>query len=143
MIRRTLGQEGVRRKTGGGFTAVELMVTLAVIGLIAAIAYPAYTDFIERSRRSEAMEALQNLSTLQEQYYNDNKAYSTSLGPLGMSPTTANAYYQLSIVVTGTVAGTVQSYTLRASALGSQAGDTDCATMQIDSNGNKSPAGCW
>jgi len=126
-----------------GFTAVELMVTVTVIAIIAAIAYPAYTDFIQRSRRSEAMEALQNLSTLQEQYYNDNKAYSNSLPALGMSATTANAYYRLSIAVTGTVAGTIQSYTLRASALGSQAGDTDCATMQIDSNGNKAPSGCW
>ena len=122
---------------------VELLVTIAVIGVLAAIAYPAYTDFVERSRRSEAQEALKNLATLQEQFYNDNKEYSNSLAVLGMPATTENDYYQLSITVAATVAGTIQSYRLNATALPPQTGDTDCLTIQFDSNGAKTPAECW
>lgn len=128
---------------GPGFTLVELMVTVVVIGIIAAIAYPAYTDFVERSRRSEATEALQNLATLQEQYYNDNKAYTGSMGVLGMPTTTENDYYTLSITPGAAVGGTVQSYTLSANAQGPQASDTECATIQLDSGGDKTPAACW
>ncbi len=119
------------------------MVVLAVIGLSIAIAYPAYTEFIERSRRSEATEALQNMATLQGQFYNDNKEYSNDPGALGMPATTENGYYQLSIAVGAPVDGTIQSYTLSASAQGLQSGDTECATIQLDSSGNKTPGECW
>lgn len=126
-----------------GFTLVELMVTVAVIGIIAAIAYPAYTEFVERSRRSEATEALQNMATLQEQYYYHNKAYTGSLGDLDMPATTENDYYALSITTGAAVGGTIQTYTLTATAQGRQASDTECATIQLSSEGDKTPPGCW
>lgn len=129
-----------------GFTLVELIVTVVVIGIIAAIAYPAYTDFVERSRRSEATEALQNLATLQEQYYNDNKEYSDESNPevdLDMPEFTENGYYKLENFPGAAVDGTVQSYTLTATAQGLQASDTACATIQLNSNGDKSPSDCW
>lgn len=126
-----------------GFTLVELMVAVVVIGIIAAIAYPAYTEFVERSRRSEATEALQNMATLQEQYYYHNKAYTGSLGDLDMPATTENGYYALSITAGAAVGGTVQSYTLTATAQGQQASDADCATIQLSSDGDKTPSGCW
>lgn len=130
-------------RSSRGFTLLELMVTVAVIGIIAAIAYPAYTEFVERSRRSEATEALQNMATLQEQYYYHNKAYTGSLGDLDMPATTENGYYALSVTAGPAVDGTVQSYTLTATAQGRQASDTACATIQLDSDGDKTPADCW
>lgn len=138
-----LSESLTESRASPGFTTIELMVVVVVIGIIAAIAYPAYTDFVERSRRSEATEALQNLSTLQEQYYNDNKAYTGNLSDLGMPVTTENDYYQLSIPAGATVDGTLQSYTLRANAIGVQASDTECATIQLNSGGGKTPAECW
>jgi len=126
-----------------GFTAVELLVTLAVIGVIVAIAYPAYTDFVERSRRSEAAEALQNLATLQEQFYNDNKSYTDDLDALGLPATTENAYYTLSVTLGAPVDGTVQSYILNANALPPQTADTECTLIRLDSDGTKTPAACW
>lgn len=138
------GTSGPRRSTrDAGFTLVELMVTVAVIAIVLAIAYPAYTEFVERSRRSEATEALQNMATLQEQYYFHNKAYTGSLADLGMPAQTENGYYQLSITAGAAVGGTIQSYTLRATASGRQASDTECATIQLASNGAKTPAHCW
>lgn len=141
----TPGASGMIRppRSGTGFTLVELMVAVVVLGIILAIAYPTYTDFVERSRRSEATEALQNLSTLQEQYYNDNKAYTGNLSDLGMPVNTENDYYQLSIPAGATVDGTLQSYTLRANAIGAQASDTECATIQLNSDGDKTPGNCW
>lgn len=126
-----------------GFTLIELMVAVAVLGVIMAIAYPAYTDFVERSRRAEAREALQNVATLEEQFYSNNKGYSASLSDLGMSATTDNGYYQLSLTTGSTIDGFAQTYTVSASAQGAQARDTDCATIELDSNGNKSPEACW
>jgi len=126
-----------------GFTLVELMVAVAVLGVIVAVAYPAYIDFLERSRRAEAQEALQNVATLQEQFYTNNKGYSGSLSDLDVSTTTENAYYQLSLSTASSIDGSAQTYTISASAQGAQASDTDCAAIHLDSNGNQSPPECW
>lgn len=126
-----------------GFTLIELMIAVAVLGVIVAVAYPAYIDFLERSRRAEAHEALQNAATLQEQFYNNNKGYSGSLSDLGISAATENDHYQLSLSTGNTIGGFAQSYTISASAQGAQASDTDCATIQLDSSGTRSPAACW
>jgi len=132
-------------RSSRGFTLIELMITVAVLGIIVAIAYPAYIDFIERSRRAEAHEALQNVATLQEQFYTNNKGYSDSLSELGVSATTENGYYQLQdpISTSNTIDGFAQAYTISATAQGSQADDTECGTIQLDSNGNQSPPDCW
>jgi len=122
---------------------IELMIAVAVLGIVIAIAYPAYTDFVERSRRSEAQEALKNTATLQEQYYTHNKEYTGDLTDLGMPATTENDHYQLSITVNATIDGFIQAYTLTATAQDAQANDTDCAAIQLDSNGNETPATCW
>lgn len=126
-----------------GFTLIEVMVAVAVLGIIIAVAYPAYTAFLERGRRSEATEALQNLSTRQEQFYNDNKFYAGDLATLGAGATTANGYYQLSITAGAMVGGTLQGYTVNANAQGPQSGDTGCTTIQLDSDGSKTPEQCW
>lgn len=126
-----------------GFTLIELMVAVAVLGVIIAIAYPAYTDFVERGRRSEAHEALKNVATLQEQFYTNNKGYSGSLSDLGIGAMTENDHYQLSLSTGNTIGGFAQSYTVSATAQGAQASDTACATIQLDSSGNRSPADCW
>lgn len=126
-----------------GFTLIELMIVVLVLGLLAAIAYPAYTEFVERSRRSEATEALQNLATIQEQFYNDNKYYAGTVGALDMSTTTAEGYYNLDVTPGTVIDGDAQGYTLSAIAINEQASDTECATIQLDSDGNKTPADCW
>lgn len=132
-----------RPRNAAGFTLIELLIVVLVVGVIAAIAYPSYMDFVERSRRSEAIEALQDLAKRQEQFYNDNKAYAGSIGDLGIASTTANDYYNLSITTSDVVDGDVQGYTLNASAINEQASDTACATIRLDSDGNKTPADCW
>ena len=66
-----------------GFSLIELMVALAIVGIIAAIAYPSYTDSVRKSRRSEAKGALVELSQFMARTYAENKTYQ----PGGTTPT--------------------------------------------------------
>ena len=63
-----------------GFTLVELMVTVAVVGILAAIAYPSYQDFIRRGIRSQGQQFVMDIAQRQEQYFLDQRQYATGLG---------------------------------------------------------------
>lgn len=65
-----------------GFTLIEVMIAVVIIGILASIAYPSYTQYIAQSARSEGLAALMRIANLQEQYYLDNKKYATDLTKL-------------------------------------------------------------
>lgn len=58
-----------------GFTLIELMVVVAIIGFLAAIAIPAYTDYVTKGKVAEATSTLGDLKVKMEQYYQDNRTY--------------------------------------------------------------------
>lgn len=64
-----------KRASMGGFTLIELMIVVAVIGILAAIAYPAYTDSVLKGRRAQARTALLELMQQQERYMTQRNAY--------------------------------------------------------------------
>lgn len=85
-----------------GFTLIELMVTIVVIGILAAIALPSYNDYVLRSKFVEATGNLADLRVKMEQYYADNRRYSTNAGggvcgipgvPDGNTPSAADQRY--------------------------------------------------
>jgi len=125
-------------KIHAGFTLVELIVAVAIIAILASIALPSYEETLQRSRRSEAREALSDFAARQEQFYLDNKTYSTTISALGRSATTENGYYVISIPSANAL-----TYTLRATAQAPQNKDTECAAIDVTSRGNRSPADCW
>ena len=58
-----------------GFTIIELMITVAIIGFLAVIALPAYNDYVQRAKLTEAFTALSDFRVRMEQFYQDNRRY--------------------------------------------------------------------
>lgn len=97
-------------KTQQGFTLVELMVTVAVIGILAAIGIPAYNDYVTRGKLVEATSALSDGRVKMEQFFQDNRTYVGGPAPAA----TANFTYAASNLATTT-------YTITATGTGSLA----------------------
>lgn len=124
-----------------GFTLIELMIVVAIVGILATVAYPSYLDYVVRSNRSEAPRELVRLANLQEQLFVDSRAYTADMSDLvGTSAVyeTPNKHYKISATVVGS------TFTLTATAQGIQAtNDTDCIKIEITDTGSKTPAVCW
>lgn len=127
-----------------GFTLIELMIVVVIIGILAIIAVPQLRDSQMKSRRSEATSALLNIAAQQEQYFMDNRSYTSDFTDLNYddagSVTTENGYYAI------TIAATPYTYALTATAQNAQARDTSCATFTLDNAGAKGSTGggnCW
>lgn len=78
-----------------GFTLIELMVVVAIIGILTTIALPAYTEFVQRGKAAEATSTLSDLRVKMEQYYQDNRTYvgADLLVPGPCSPVAGNIKY--------------------------------------------------
>lgn len=126
-------------RTSRGFTLMELMIAVVIVGILAAIAYPSYTDHMMKTRRSDGQSALMNLSSFLESYYTDNNTYTgATLAGLGLTATSPSGYYTISI---SAIAAT--SYTLRATPTGAQATDT-CGALTLTNTNVKGPStSCW
>lgn len=127
-----------------GFTLIELMITIAIVGILASVAYPSYTNYVKRGARAEAMAVLLDAANKQEQYFVDNRVYTTDLAAIGVATSTENGYFTLAaklqtggFIITATAAA------------GPVKGDTVCSTLTIDETGAKNSTGsgtkseCW
>lgn len=65
-----------KRKVNGGFTLIELMITVVIIGVLSAIAIPSYRDYIRRGKISDGVGGLSTLKIRAEQYFGDKRSYS-------------------------------------------------------------------
>lgn len=71
-----------------GFTLIELMITLVVIGILAGIAYPSYEGYMRRSHRSEAAQLLAGIANREAQYLLDSRMYTNVIGATGLNVNT-------------------------------------------------------
>ncbi|HEY9109825.1 MAG TPA: type IV pilin protein, partial [Roseateles sp.] len=96
-----------------GFTLIELMVAVVVLGILAAIAYPAMTSIIKRSRRADAIAALTAVVQAQERYRSNNATYADTVGRLNINADAAYKYYDLALAA-GEAGNFVAGYTVTA-----------------------------
>ncbi|MGB8856657.1 MAG: type IV pilin protein [Burkholderiales bacterium] len=78
-----------RKQKNAGFTLIEIMIVIAIMGILAAIAVPAYTDYVIRSRTTEATTTLSDLRVRMEQFFQDNRNYGNA-GVCGQNAAAAN-----------------------------------------------------
>jgi type IV pilus assembly protein PilE len=134
-------------KDSRGFTLIEVMIVVVIVGILAAVAYPSYSEYIKRGYRAEGMALLNDAAARQERYFAQSNSYITStssLGELGLTVTSdtvasTNDRYTLS------VAGGSGGYMLTATPTFS---DSQCGNLTLTATGSRgSSAGsvdnCW
>lgn len=137
------------RGTSRGFTLLELLIVITVIGILAAITIPSYTSYVQRGNRAVAKFALAELATRQESFFTDRKTYATTLSGLGYAgdtvyvskngaPTTTASSSSL-YSVTLEAGATATSFTASATAYSpGQKKDTSCRKLLINNLGVRS-----
>ena len=137
-----------RRQTG--FTLVELMIVVVIVGVLAAVAYSAYDGQVRKSRRAGAQSVLMQAAQKEMQLFLDARNYvaaantaAVSAAPIGAAIDTKLAA-MYSFVITVNNGATPPTFTVTATAQGTQAQDSSCSTLTINQAGVKTPAsGCW
>lgn len=123
-----------------GFTLMEAMITVAILGILAAVAMPMYVGYVQTTSRSDATIALLNMSSAQEQRsMRLNAAYTADESLIG-GVDTKQKYYTLSV---SNVTPTGYELSATAVAAGPQAGDAGCTVLKLTSAGVKTPPDCW
>lgn len=117
-------------KRAAGFTLMEVMITVAIIGILSAIAIPSYSDYVTRGKLVEAHSTLANMRVRLEQFYQDNRTYAGA--PVCTMTTGTNFTY---------TCPTLNATLFTAQATGIAAQGTGSFTFTIDQeNVRKTPA---
>src|SRR2546422_3171961 len=129
-------KHAARRGCAAGFTLIELMITVAVMGVLAAIAYPSYMNYVARGNRSAAQSFMLEVTSRQERYLLDARQYAADLATLGMTvPDTGSPNY--SVTIAGVTAAP-PGYVVQAAPIGGQANnDANCGTLTLGGTGAK------
>lgn len=133
-----------------GFTLIELIVAMIIIGILTAIAIPNYTAYIQRSNRAEARSTLLEAAGWMERWRTERGRYDDPLVPGNPPPTFPFAQVPATGVAKYTVAlvpaqMTAVTYTIAATPVGVMVGDP-CGNLSIDQTGARLPVApdwCW
>lgn len=129
-----------------GFTLIEVMIVVAIVGLLATIALPSYREYVLRGNRTEGQALLMDAAARQERFYAQNTSYVTSNTDRSKLQVNETKYARLYDLSVGTSSGD-GGYTLTAS---QKFGDTACGNLTLNARGDKGRSGsgkstdeCW
>jgi type IV pilus assembly protein PilE len=133
-----------------GFTVIELMIAIAILGILVVVGLPAYQQHLRKSRRADARITLENLAAAQELYYFHYHRYAEKFSEIRMveeSVLNLPSEYGLYAI---TLAGDDFSWSLSATPTGPQAEDVQCAVFSLTHLGDHTaldseglPSSCW
>jgi type IV pilus assembly protein PilE len=127
------------RSNAAGFTLIDLMIAVAIVGILAAIAYPSYINSIIKANRRNAQAAMMDFAQREQQYLLDQRSYGTKAQVGYGLPTEVSKFYNVDAVAS---AGPPPGFVITASPKSgtTQAGDGD---LTLDQLGAKTPAAKW
>jgi type IV pilus assembly protein PilE len=131
----------VKLRRTAGFSLIELMVAVAIVGIIGAVAIPSYQSYMIKSSRAAAQSHLLEIAQMQQQFLVDNRAYASTLTELnGMTtPSDVSRYYTVTIDVTS---GPPPTFIARATPIAGTRQASD-VTLTINNAGTKTPSDKW
>jgi type IV pilus assembly protein PilE len=130
-----------------GFTLVEVMITVVIVGVLTAIAVPSYQQYIVKAKRSTAESFMFAIANKQEQLLLDTRTYSSTMSDFPSTPSDVSQNYAISVASV-----TANTYAILATPNATQsAADSKCGTLKLDQSGQKSvsgsysatPSKCW
>jgi type IV pilus assembly protein PilE len=126
------------KNTPKGFSLIELIIVIAILGILVAIAVPQYNQYRRSSNRAEARATLVEAAQTAERFFVRNYTYVGAAGGGNIPAQSPHSLYAIDFN-----APNATTFTITATPQGGQAGDTDCSPLTINHLGAKLPAACW
>lgn len=151
--------QSIKKNRALGFTLIELMITVAIVGVLAAVAFPSYTAYLAKGRRADARVQLATAQQWTERFYSENFNYATDTAGNTVASTFNTQAFSRSprvgdgaavFTISLTVAATSQTYTITAAPIAGGAMATDaCGSFTLNNTGRRGVTGtealltCW